>query len=114
MSLAKLLPKPTQLSFDPKGEEKSNVAFNSLVQPTAYKEPPPYGHRKGWTPRSIEDYGDGGAFPEIHVGQYPRNMGKNKTTTSKAIVPLQLDSSGKVKYDLIAKLGHDKGRVRSY
>ena len=27
------------------------------------------------------------------------------------MVPLQLDSSGKVKYDLIAKLGHSKDRV---
>ena len=46
------------------------------------KEPPPYGRRKGWIPRSLEDYGDGGAFPEIHVAQYPLNMGKKKATVS--------------------------------
>src|SRR4051812_1187526 len=33
--------------------------------------PPPYGQRSGWRPRSAEDFGDGGAFPEIPVAQYP-------------------------------------------
>jgi len=46
------------------------------------KEPPAYGQRKGWVPRGLEDYGDGGAFPEIHVVQYPLNMGKKKATAN--------------------------------
>jgi SNW domain-containing protein 1 len=25
-----------------------------------------------------QDFGDGGAFPEIHVAQYPKGMGKKK------------------------------------
>ena len=34
------------------------------------KTPPPaYGKRQGFVPRTIEDFGDGGAFPEIHVAQ---------------------------------------------
>jgi hypothetical protein len=37
---------------------------------------PPYGKRQGFVPRSVEDHGDGGAFPEIHVAQYPLNMGE--------------------------------------
>jgi len=32
---------------------------------------PPYGQRKDWIPRTDADFGDGGAFPEIHVAQYP-------------------------------------------
>lgn len=28
---------------------------------------PPYGSRRGFIPRSENDYGDGGAYPEIHV-----------------------------------------------
>ena len=32
---------------------------------------PPYGQRRGWIPRHEADFGDGGAFPEIHVAQYP-------------------------------------------
>jgi len=30
---------------------------------------PPYLKRKGYVPRRPEDFGDGGAFPEIHVSQ---------------------------------------------
>jgi SNW domain-containing protein 1 len=39
---------------------------------------PPYGKRAGWKPRKPEDYGDGGAFPEIHIAQYPRDMGRKR------------------------------------
>lgn len=28
---------------------------------------PPYGSRRGFIPRSENDFGDGGAYPEIHV-----------------------------------------------
>lgn len=39
---------------------------------------PPYGQRHGFVPRATEDFGDGGAFPEVHVAQYPLDMGKKK------------------------------------
>ena len=56
---------------------------------------PLYGQRIGWKPVSQEDYGacyleslenitnttvqgDGGAFPECHVAQYPLDMGRKK------------------------------------
>jgi SNW domain-containing protein 1 len=35
---------------------------------------PPYGQRCGWIPRTLEVFGDGGAFPEISIAQYPREM----------------------------------------
>eukprot|EP00978_Attheya_sp_CCMP212_P029789 scaffold107036_cov31-Attheya_sp.AAC.1 len=28
-----------------------------------------------FVPRSLKDFDDGGAFPEIHIAQYPRHMG---------------------------------------
>lgn len=34
-------------------------------------QPPPYGYRKTFIPRNERDFGDGGAFPEIHIAQYP-------------------------------------------
>ncbi len=49
--------------------------LSQVSTPVARKEPPPYGQRRGWIPRSLDDYGDGGAFPEIMVAQYPLNMG---------------------------------------
>lgn len=72
--------------------------------------PPPYGQRTGWRPRSAEDFGDGGAFPEVPVAQYPQDMGR-KTTSSSNALALQVDSEGKVKYDAIARRGHNESRV---
>ncbi|MCJ1286073.1 mRNA splicing protein [Xylographa opegraphella] len=72
--------------------------------------PPPYGNRTGWRPRSVEDYGDGGAFPEIPVAQYPLDMGRKSTSTSNALA-VQVDGEGKVKYDAIARRGHNDKRI---
>ncbi|KAI5780868.1 putative transcriptional regulator Cwf13/SkiP [Geopyxis carbonaria] len=74
--------------------------------------PPPYGQRASWRPRSQEDYGDGGAFPEIPIAQYPLDMGRKggASTKSKALA-LQVDAEGKVQYDAIAKQGHTGNRI---
>jgi SNW domain-containing protein 1 len=111
MSLTKLLPRPTHVTVDP-DEPSVDAAYAQLTRPTVKKEPPPYGHRKNWVPRSLADFGDGGAFPEIHVAQYPMNMGnKSKPASSSSVVPLQLDASGKVKYDVLARMGQRKDKV---
>ncbi len=72
--------------------------------------PPPYGQRAGWRPRGPEDFGDGGAFPEIPVAQYPLDMGRKSQTTSNALA-VQVDAEGKVKYDAIARRGHSENRI---
>lgn len=72
--------------------------------------PPKYGARSGWRPRSAEDYGDGGAFPEIPVAQYPLDMGRKSTSSSNALA-VQVDAEGKVKYDAIARQGHNEKRI---
>lgn len=72
--------------------------------------PPAYGARTGWRPRSSEDYGDGGAFPEIPVAQYPLDMGRKSATKSNALA-VQVDAEGKVKYDAIARQGHNDKRI---
>jgi SNW domain-containing protein 1 len=72
--------------------------------------PPAYGQRTGWRPRSAEDYGDGGAFPEIPVAQYPLDMGR-KTTSSSNALAVQVDAEGRVKYDAIARQGHSDKRI---
>jgi SNW domain-containing protein 1 len=69
--------------------------------------------RKLFVPRRLEDFDEGGAFPEIHVAQYPRHMGnphfKKKTgagaSTSRAIVNVEVDKSGEISYDAIVKGG---------
>ena len=60
----------------------------------------------------LQDFGDGGAFPEIAVAQYPLGMGQKKSSSNALAV--QLDAKGKIKYDAIAKYGHAKDKVSVY
>ncbi|KAL2846023.1 Pre-mRNA-processing protein 45 [Aspergillus pseudodeflectus] len=73
--------------------------------------PPPYGNRAGWRPRAPEDFGDGGAFPEILVAQYPLDMGRKGTQSKSNALAVQVDAEGKVKYDAIARRGHGDDRI---
>ena len=74
MSLSSLLPTPANRVWDREDERKANSSkgapiIGALV--SAKVAAPPYGQRKDWIPRTEADFGDGGAFPEIHVAQYP-------------------------------------------
>lgn len=73
--------------------------------------PPPYGNRTGWRPRAPEDFGDGGAFPEILVAQYPLDMGRKGTPSTSNALAVQVDAEGKVKYDAIARRGHSDNHI---
>lgn len=55
--------------------------------------PPPYRQRKGFRPRGPEDYGDGGAFPEIAMLQYPRNMGNPAGGPRSKALAVPIDAS---------------------
>uniref|UniRef100_A0A665VZZ5 SNW domain-containing protein 1 n=1 Tax=Echeneis naucrates TaxID=173247 RepID=A0A665VZZ5_ECHNA len=91
-------------------EERLRVQKSySTALVSSHREPPPYGHRKGWVPRSLEDFADGGAFPEIHVAQFPLEMGRRKKTSNALAV--QVDAEGKIKYDAIARQGQGKDKV---
>ncbi|KAI9205632.1 SKIP/SNW domain-containing protein [Polychytrium aggregatum] len=68
--------------------------------------PPPYGKRKGFIPRVPSDFGDGGAFPEIHVAQYPLDLGKKSQSSAlsnSSAIPLQTDSEGNIRYDVVLR-----------
>lgn len=76
MSLSSALPPPVNPTWDESDEYRSlknAPTIGALV--SAKVSAPPYGQRKGWIPRTESDFGDGGAFPEIAVAQYP--LGKN-------------------------------------
>ena len=68
------------------------------------------GQRSNFIPKNVEDFNDGGAFPEIHVVQYPLNMGKPGTKSS-AIVTVDVDDNGQVRYDAIVKQGANKNKI---
>ena len=55
---------------------------------------PPYGKRENYVPRRIEDYGDGGAFPEIHITQYPLDMGRSNLAGDTRVVTVATDENG--------------------
>uniref|UniRef100_A0A1B6EKJ9 SKI-interacting protein SKIP SNW domain-containing protein n=2 Tax=Proconiini TaxID=565685 RepID=A0A1B6EKJ9_9HEMI len=109
LSLSSILPAPSQPVWDRDDERAKSRPITALVSasPTA----PPYGQRRGWIPRSQEDFGDGGAFPEISVAQYPLNMGRESKESSSNAIAVQLDAQGKVKYDVIARQGHSKDKI---
>ncbi|KAL3873501.1 hypothetical protein ACJMK2_036610 [Sinanodonta woodiana] len=109
IKLSDILPAPTQRIFDRDEEEQDLNLQSQVVLVVSKRTAPPYGHRKGWVPRSQEDFGDGGAFPEIPVAQYPLGMGQKKSTSTALAV--QLDAQGKIKYDAIARYGHGKDKV---
>ncbi|NXD21518.1 SNW1 protein, partial [Spelaeornis formosus] len=109
--ISSFLPAPTQLSQDQLELEERARAQRSrqTALVSSRREPPPYGYRKGWIPRALEDFGDGGAFPEIHVAQYPLDMGRKKKMSNALAV--QVDAEGKIKYDAIARQGQSKDKV---
>lgn len=114
MDLSSILPAPVQPVWDRDDDRRVKLASQkpSTALVSAQSIAPPYGQRRGWVPRNVTDYGDGGAFPEIHVAQYPLEMGKknSKDSTSNALA-VQLGPDGKVKYDAIARQGHSKDKI---
>ncbi len=70
-----------------------------------------YPHRKGaFVPKNAEDFKDGGAYPEIHVLQYPMNLGKPGARSS-ALVPVVMDESGSLRTDMIVRQGSNKNKI---
>lgn len=100
----------------PTAQEQANLEddFSQLISTHQPKQPPPYGKRSGFKPRGPEDFGNGGAFPEIHIAQYPLDMGRKNTSataTSGGSLTLEVDAQGNVRYDAIAHQGHSKNRI---
>ncbi|KAG0239803.1 mRNA splicing protein [Mortierella sp. GBA43] len=107
--LSGLLPAPVHQH--PSQDYDQQTSADSVAAPVS--RIPPYGQRAGWKPRKPEDFGDGGAFPEIHIAQYPRDMGRKRKVATKAgsTIALQVDGQGNVAYDAIAKRGHSSKQI---
>eukprot|EP00051_Salpingoeca_urceolata_P027371 m.481198 g.481198 ORF g.481198 m.481198 type:complete len:550 (+) comp22081_c0_seq1:116-1765(+) len=127
MSLTSMLPPPrysdtVQEAYEsePDSDDDLEAAFQQQTSNQIQKSgAPPYGHRRGWAPRKPEDFGDGGAFPEIHMAQFPLGMGKKKATggggagdkPAGKTLALQTNASGEIMYDALVRQGHDKDRI---
>ncbi|KAA8523157.1 hypothetical protein F0562_009580 [Nyssa sinensis] len=76
------------------------------------REVPPYLKRDGFRPSKPEDFGDGGAFPEIHYAQYPLDMGRKKDAVSgQKTLPITVDEHGNVRYDAIVKQNENASKI---
>jgi SNW domain-containing protein 1 len=107
-ALRSLLPAPKQQPMDISPVNEAPLYPNAKKMEEQNKRIPAYGQRQGWVPRTPEDFGDGGAFPEIHIAQYPLNMGKKNADGSSVgseIVSVNLSKEGKVEWDAIIKRG---------
>ncbi|KAF2875510.1 SKIP/SNW domain-containing protein [Massariosphaeria phaeospora] len=113
-ALSKSLPRPKYT-----GEEEELSRSTRVLSAEQYDAqiatrqtgPPAYGQRQRWRPRNAEDFGDGGAFPEVHVAQYPLDMGRKGTASTSNALAMRVDSEGKTKYDEIARRGHGESRI---
>ena len=105
----------------PSYEERCAAAAALVKMPAEERR-----RQKLFVPRSLTDFADGGAYPEIHVAQWPRHMGnphvkkrqastttdgkgaaivRGTQSTSRSIVNVEVDADGQVSYDAIVKGG---------
>lgn len=107
MSLLAALPAPQKHHAAPIAATPTST---SMVLASA-KEAPPYLRRKGFVPRRPEDFGGGGAFPEIHMAQFPLDMGRDAQGQGNKQLAVALGSDGQLNYDAIVKQGGNRNRV---
>jgi SNW domain-containing protein 1 len=88
----------------------ANSNSNSNSNSNRSKAIPSYPNRGGknskFVPINSDDFGDGGAYPEINVVQYPLGMGKPGNKSSNALVSVDVNDKGEVQYDAIVKRGN--------
>ena len=119
-TLSTLLPEP-KYRDDTRASSREDAPSTETSLVVKASGAPPYGRRSGWIPRTLDDYGDGGAFPEISIAQYPLEMGKKKSVslrmewtnvkTGSNALQLQVDGQGNIQYDAIVRQGHDSNRI---
>ena len=93
---------------------KQRFTFSETEKSSVIKQNPvpPYLKRAGFVPRKVEDFGDGGAFPEIHIAQYPLDMGRDRSSKpGSKILPVTVDAHGNVAYDAIVRQNENARKI---
>ncbi|PRQ46670.1 putative SKI-interacting protein, SKIP [Rosa chinensis] len=100
-------------SNDPWFKQRFSAAAEAEKAAVVKPKPvPPYQKRQGFVPRKVEDFGDGGAFPEIHIAQYPLGMGRDKSAKpGSKVLPVTVDSRGNISYDAIVKQNENSRKI---
>lgn len=81
----------------PTEQESAEIVKNDPVP--LYNTP----ERLKYRPSKAQDFGDGGAFPEIHYAQYPLDMGRKKEASGPKTLPVTVDNHGNLTFDAIVK-----------
>ncbi|EQC31496.1 hypothetical protein SDRG_10671 [Saprolegnia diclina VS20] len=98
------LPAPVRTYAKPTEPAPTAAPAASIVVAKAPRRSvPAYPHRAKFVPRAPEDYGDGGAYPEIHVSQFPMGVGSKDKISDTNVLALQVNESGRAQYDAIVK-----------
>ncbi|CAH8252730.1 unnamed protein product [Arabidopsis lyrata] len=90
-----------------------NLSFiESDAEISSVKAVPIYPKRQGFCPRNFEDFGDGGAFPEILVAQWPLGMGSARPNKPESkVIPVTVDAHGNVVFDTIVKQNENLRKI---
>jgi SNW domain-containing protein 1 len=103
------LPRPR----DAQGERGGDTAFLaegkiSSLSPRSYLRH--YGNRNDFVPCTTFHFGDGGAFPEIHVPQYPVGGGQT-TSTPGHVATVTSTTIGDADFDVAITVGTTTTKV---
>lgn len=91
---------------------QSSTSTSYFPPEAGAKEPPRYLRRQGFVPRKQEDYGDGGAFPEIHTPQFPLDMGRPSAKAEKSqTLAVTVGSLGETNFDAVVKQGKNSNKI---
>ncbi|MFS7991073.1 putative SKI-interacting protein, SKIP [Helianthus anomalus] len=87
-------------------EEVANVVKTNPIP--IYNTP----ERLKYRPSKPQDFGDGGAFPEIHYAQYPLDMGRKRDSNSgPKTLPVTVDDKGNLTFDAIVKQNENSRKI---
>ncbi|XP_023756749.1 SNW/SKI-interacting protein A [Lactuca sativa] len=65
-----------------------------------------------YRPSKPQDFGDGGAFPEIHYAQFPLDLGRKKDSSSgPKTLPVTVDKHGNLTFDAIVKQNENASKI---
>ncbi|KAJ2160482.1 mRNA splicing protein [Coemansia sp. RSA 552] len=112
-SISEFLPEPkhsAHRTLEPRGAANTKGGDETAAVVSTRRQIPPHGQRKGWVPKTQEDFGDGGAYPEIAMLQYPLGMGRKLERRGNAIAK-QVDGEGRVDYSALARQGRREGET---
>lgn len=90
----------------PTEDEKADFIKTNPIP--VYNTPERFKYR----PSKPQDFGDGGAFPEIHYAQYPLDMGRKKDSNSgPKTLPVTVDDKGNLTFDAIVKQNENSRKI---